>query len=164
MENWGPLLAGVAAFVLMEGAAWAAHKYLMHGWLWFLHADHHTKEPGFFEKNDAFFLIFAVPSWLCIMLGMMNNVWVSVGFGFGIAAYGLAYFFVHELFIHQRFRWIRNIDTPYFRAVRRLHKMHHKVLTKEESAHFGMLWVPRQLIREEAAALKREQQRAQHQA
>jgi beta-carotene 3-hydroxylase len=68
------------------------------------------------------------------------------------------------LFIHQRFRWIRNIDTPYFRAVRRLHKMHHKVLTKEESAHFGMLWVPRQLIREEAAALKKEQQRAQQQA
>ena len=52
------------AYVLMEGAAWAAHRYLMHGPLWVLHADHHTKEPGFFEKNDAFFLIFAIRSWL----------------------------------------------------------------------------------------------------
>jgi hypothetical protein len=42
--------------------------------------------------------------------------------------------------------------------------MHHKVLTKEESAHVGMLWVPRQLIREEAAALKKEQQREHKQA
>jgi len=74
------------AYVLMEGAAWAAHRYLMHGPLWMLHADHHTKEPGFFEKNDAFFLIFAIPSWLCIMLGMMWDVPESTGFGFGIAA------------------------------------------------------------------------------
>jgi len=156
MEILGPVLAGLLAFVTMEGAAWAAHKYWMHGWLWSLHADHHTKEPGFFEKNDAFFLIFAIPSWLCIMLGMMYGVWLAVGFGFGIAGYGLAYFFVHELFIHQRFRWIQKIDTPYFRAVRRLHKMHHRVLTKEGSAHFGMLWVPRSLIQEEAAAMAKE--------
>ena len=46
------LIIGIIAYVSMEGAAWAAHKYLMHGPLWFLHSDHHTKEPGFFEKND----------------------------------------------------------------------------------------------------------------
>ena len=56
-------------FWFMEFMAWFTHKYVMHGFLWFLHDDHHNKEPGFFEKNDAFFLIFAVPSWLCIMLG-----------------------------------------------------------------------------------------------
>ena len=51
-------------FFSMEGVAWGAHKYLMHGFLWFLHDDHHTKTPGALEKNDTFFLIFAIPSWL----------------------------------------------------------------------------------------------------
>lgn len=136
------LAFGLLAYVGMEGAAWAAHKYLMHGPLWFLHADHHTKEPGFFEKNDYFFLIFAIPSWLCIMLGMIYQVWPAVSFGFGIAAYGLTYFLVHELFIHQRFRFMRKTTSPYWEAVRLKHKMHHKTLTKEGADHFGLLWVP----------------------
>ncbi|MDZ7846429.1 MAG: hypothetical protein U5L96_06510 [Owenweeksia sp.] len=77
---------------------------MMHGILWNLHRDHHVKQPGFFEKNDAFFLIFAVPSWLCIMLGMMNEASVAVSIGAGIALYGFAYFLVHEVFIHQRLK------------------------------------------------------------
>ena len=89
------LIFGIIAYVSMEGSAWAAHKYLMHGPLWFLHSDHHTKEPGFFEKNDFFFLIFAIPSWLCIMLGMIYGVSESVAFGYGIAAYGLTSFLLH---------------------------------------------------------------------
>ena len=89
-------------FFAMEGVAWAAHKYLMHGILWFLHDDHHTKTPGALEKNDTFFLIFAIPSWLCIMLGLMYGAGISVAIGAGIAMYGLAYALVHELFIHQR--------------------------------------------------------------
>ena len=50
----------LATFITMEGVAWAAHKYLMHGAMWYFHRDHHQHEPGFFEKNDAFFLIFAI--------------------------------------------------------------------------------------------------------
>jgi beta-carotene 3-hydroxylase len=33
--------------------------------------------------------------------------------GFGILAYGIAYFLVHEVFIHQRFKWFRNSDNVY---------------------------------------------------
>lgn len=140
------LIFGIIAYVSMEGAAWAAHKYLMHGPLWFLHSDHHTKEPGFFEKNDFFFLIFAIPSWLCIMLGMIYGVSESVAFGYGIAAYGLTYFLVHEIFIHQRFRFLRNTTNPYFKAVRLKHKLHHKNLDQHGAEHFGLLWVSRELI------------------
>ena len=32
----------IVTFFLMEGVAWAAHKYIMHGFLWHLHEDHHT--------------------------------------------------------------------------------------------------------------------------
>jgi beta-carotene 3-hydroxylase len=32
-------------------------------------------------------------------------------------AYGIAYFLVHEVFIHQRFKWFRNSDNVYFISV-----------------------------------------------
>lgn len=132
----------IATFFFMEFVAWFAHKYVMHGFLWSLHKDHHVKEPGFFEKNDAFFLIFAVPSWLSIMFGMIYGWDYLVAFGIGILAYGFAYFLVHEVFIHQRFKWFRNSNNAYLRAVRRAHKMHHKHLTKEDGESFGMLIFP----------------------
>ncbi len=142
------ILIVLGTFVVMEGVAWATHKYVMHGLLWSLHKDHHQKEPGFFEKNDAFFLVFAIPSWLCIMLGSMFAYPVAVAIGFGIAVYGLAYFFVHEIFIHQRFRWFKNSDNAYLRAIRKAHKVHHKRLGKEDGECFGMLVVPFKYFRE----------------
>ena len=46
----------IGTFVLMEGVTWLTHKYVMHGFLWNLHEDHHRPRPGIFEKNDAFFV------------------------------------------------------------------------------------------------------------
>ncbi|MFM9008365.1 MAG: sterol desaturase family protein [Bacteroidota bacterium] len=132
----------VATFFAMEFVAWFTHKYVMHGLLWILHKDHHQTEPGFFEKNDAFFLIFAVPSAILIMLGMMNGNDFRLYIGIGIAVYGLAYFLVHDIFIHQRFRIFRRTDNTYMRAIRKAHKVHHKHLGKEEGECFGMLLVP----------------------
>jgi len=128
-------------FFLMEGITWLTHRYVMHGFLWYLHEDHHKKGPGFFEKNDAFFLIFAIPSWLCIMLGMQNEIWWVVVVGAGIAMYGFAYFLVHEIIIHQRFRLFTRSNNTYVRAIRWAHKMHHKHLEKEHGESFGMLLV-----------------------
>ena len=33
-------------FVFMEFVAWFSHKYIMHGFLWSLHKDHHIKDPS----------------------------------------------------------------------------------------------------------------------
>ncbi|MGY6561990.1 MAG: hypothetical protein ACXITV_07780 [Luteibaculaceae bacterium] len=132
----------LATFFFMEFMAWFTHKYVMHGFGWYFHKDHHQTEPGFFEKNDVFFLIFAIPSWLFIMLGMMNGAAWSVSIGAGIAIYGLAYFLVHDIFIHQRFKIFTRTDNIYLRAIRKAHKVHHKHLNKEESECFGMLLVP----------------------
>lgn len=134
-------LITIFVFVLMEGITWLTHRYVMHGFLWYLHEDHHRPGPGFFEKNDLFFLIFAVPSWLCIMLGMMKGNDVSVGIGSGIALYGFAYFIVHEVIIHQRFKWFTKSNSNYIKAIRWAHKMHHKHLGKEDGESFGMLIV-----------------------
>jgi beta-carotene 3-hydroxylase len=63
----------------------------MHGFMWYFHADHHKDHKSWFERNDLFFIIYAVPSWLLIMFGMMNQyAWYTLGFG--ILLYGLAYF------------------------------------------------------------------------
>jgi beta-carotene 3-hydroxylase len=120
----------------------------MHGIMWYFHRDHHQHEPGFFEKNDVFFLIFAIPSWLCIMLGMMNANFYSVAIGAGIAVYGLSYFLMHDVFIHQRFKWFRNTNNSYLLALRKAHKIHHKHLGKEEGEVFGMLIVPIKYFKE----------------
>ena len=61
----------------MEFVAWFTHRYIMHGLLWYFHRDHHTRDnKGFFEKNDFFFLIFALPGSILIMYG------IELGLGF----------------------------------------------------------------------------------
>jgi beta-carotene 3-hydroxylase len=128
-------------FIIMEGFTWWLHKYVMHGFLWYLHKDHHHKNDGFFEKNDAFFIVFAIPSWLFIMLGVMNQAYWSIGVGAGFTLYGLAYFFVHDIVIHQRFKWFSRSNNDYIRTIRWAHKMHHKHTEKKEGESFGFLWV-----------------------
>ena len=135
------ILITLATFCLMEPITWFTHRYIMHGFLWYLHEDHHQKGEGFFEKNDAFFIIFAVPSWLCIMLGSMHGAYWVVSIGAGIAMYGFAYFLVHEIIIHQRFKLFTRSNNRYIKAIRWAHKMHHKHLNKEEGESFGMLLV-----------------------
>ena len=137
------LIVVLVSFLSMECVAWLAHKYIMHGFLWSLHHDHHQRDDqAFFEKNDYFFLIFATPGILCIYTGVMNDFSYSFWVGIGITLYGTAYFFVHDIFIHQRFKIFRNSDSVYLRAIRRAHKMHHKHLGKYNGECFGMLWVP----------------------
>lgn len=133
----------IGTFCVMEGITWLTHRFVMHGFLWYLHRDHHQVEPGFFEKNDAFFVIFAVPAMLLIYFGTFNGNWIMQAVGFGITAYGFAYFVVHDVIIHQRFKWFTRSNNTYVRAIRWAHKMHHKHLGKEHGESFGMLLVHR---------------------
>jgi beta-carotene 3-hydroxylase len=133
----------------MEMVAWLTHKYVMHSFLWIWHKDHHKKDTyGFFEKNDYFFLVFAIPGIIGLFLGMQMEYNFYFWIGLGITIYGLAYFLVHDVFIHQRIKWFRNADSKYFKAIRRAHKMHHKHLGKEDGECFGMLWVPIKYFKE----------------
>jgi len=143
----------LAAFLGMEGVAWFTHKYVMHGLLWIWHKDHHKKETeGFLEHNDFFFLIFALPGIAGLFFGMKNDYNFLFWIGLGITIYGLCYFLVHDIFIHQRFKLFRNSNNRYFKAIRRAHKMHHKHLDKEQGECFGMLWVPFKYFRDRKVA------------
>ncbi len=139
------LLTYITCFILtffgMEFVAWFTHKYIMHGFLWRLHKSHHEKGNHILEKNDLFALVFAVPSWLLIMLGVIYWSPASIWIGIGMTAYGIAYFFVHDVIIHQRIKWFRNLDWKYIKTLRRAHKMHHKNLGKEDGESFGFLIV-----------------------
>ena len=139
----------LATFVLTEFSAWANHKYIMHGFMWYFHSDHHKRDhDNWFERNDLFFLVYAIPSWLCIMIGAMNNYAWYTYIGFGIALYGLAYFFVHDIIIHQRFKLFTKSTNTYILALRRAHKMHHKHTGKEDGESFGMLIIKQKYINE----------------
>ena len=129
-------------FFTMEFVAWFTHKYIMHGMLWNVHLDHHqVDKTKKIQKNDYFFLIFALPSMLSIILGSINsNYFLYIGIG--IALYGFAYFIVHEIIIHQRIKIFRNTNSKYIRAIKRAHKIHHKNIEKEDGESFGMLIVP----------------------
>ena len=74
MQPWLNIGIVLATFLAMEGVAWAMHRFVMHGFLWVLHRDHHQRDHDHvLERNDAFFLLFAVPSMLLFLLGALRG-------------------------------------------------------------------------------------------
>lgn len=133
----------IAVFIMMEGATWLIHKYIMHGFLWVLHRDHHDhSNEGPLELNDWFFVIFAVPAIVLMYYGAKAAFNYLFYIGIGITLYGMAYFLVHDIFIHQRMKILRDTQNPYLLSIRRAHKQHHKHTGKEQGECFGFLWVP----------------------
>jgi beta-carotene 3-hydroxylase len=139
------LLIVLLTVIAMEFVAWTAHKFIMHGFGWNWHEDHHKphfEKEGFFEKNDLFFLVFAIPSAASYMLGALVPTLSFLFFiGVGISIYGLIYFLIHDVYIHRRFTWFKQLDNPYSRAVLRAHGAHHANTAKDASESFGLLFV-----------------------
>lgn len=134
----------VITFAGMEFIAWFSHKYIMHGKLWNWHEDHHDhkkKSSGFWEKNDRFFLIFAIPSASSYVLGTATPMTFFLYIGIGISIYGLIYFLIHDVYIHKRFKWFKTLDNKYSRAILRAHGAHHAKKSKENCESFGLLIV-----------------------
>ena len=140
------LYAGItiATAAIMEFVAWFAHKYVMHGFLWSWHRDHHLphhEKDGFFERNDLFFLVFAIPSATSYIIGSTTPHFWLFFVGVGISIYGLIYFLIHDVYIHRRFSWFKQLDGRYSRAILRAHGAHHAKQTKEDGESFGLLVV-----------------------
>lgn len=130
-------------FLIMECVTWLTHKYVMHGFMWYFHEDHHQpKYANVFERNDVFFVIFAVPSIILFYLGASEGFNYLFFIGLGITIYGFCYFMIHDVLIHQRFKWFKNTKNKYLIGLRKAHKVHHKHLGKEDGECFGMLFVP----------------------
>ena len=143
MPLWlGPLLF-VATIALMEAVAYAAHRWVMHGPGWFLHASHHRPRAGRFEANDLYFVIFGAPSILLILGGAQLGwgawaVWV----GAGIAGYGAIYAVFHDVIVHKRVAHRYVPRSRYMKRIVQAHRLHHAVETKQGAVSFGFLVAP----------------------
>jgi beta-carotene 3-hydroxylase len=137
------ILITLATFAIMEGITWCTHKFVMHGFGWYFHEDHHQpKYANIFEKNDIFFVVFAIPSIALFYFGAVDGLNYKFFIGLGILLYGIGYFLIHDVLIHQRFKWFKTTKNKYLIGLRKAHKIHHKNMGKEDSECFGMLFVP----------------------
>lgn len=151
----------LATAAFMEFVAWFAHKYVMHGFLWNWHEDHHkphSKSHHFFEKNDLFFLVFAIPSAAAYIVGSATSYTWLFFVGVGISIYGLIYFLIHDVYIHRRFKWFKQLDSKYSRAILRAHGAHHAKQEKEDGESFGLLVVNPKYFGKRKDWAKREQE------
>ena len=57
MDFLAPALIVFATVLAMEWVAWASHKYIMHGFAWAWHRDHHEPHDNLLEKNDLFAIV-----------------------------------------------------------------------------------------------------------
>lgn len=144
------ILLVLLSFSAMEVAAWAMHKYVLHGPLWVLHRSHHEPHDGQWERNDWVIVFYALLSGGACVAG---GLWLGVGLG--IALYGTVYFLLHDVLIHRRLRWLGKPVGRYLRAMDIAHKIHHATKGRDGARSFGMLWVAAgywQLARRTAAA------------
>jgi beta-carotene 3-hydroxylase len=145
MEWYFVLPIVIGAFFFMEFVAWFTHKYVMHGFFWVLHKDHHIRDGRKFEWNDLFALFFSVPSIVLIYLGY-GDFGYLFWIGIGILAYGLAYFLFHDVYVHQRVKMLGGVSNRYLKATVRAHLDHHK---PRFYANYGFLIAPLKYYREE---------------
>jgi beta-carotene 3-hydroxylase len=145
-------LLAILAFMFMEFVAWFSHKYIMHGFLWRWHKDHHINDHTRkqdevnknFEKNDFFFLIYATPAIVLLIIGLFKAIPPLVAMGMGITVYGFTYFTIHDVAIHQRLplTFFSKINNRYFKALIAAHRGHHKPRNKNDFDSYGMLIFP----------------------
>lgn len=138
-----PFLILLATVIAMEGAAWASHKYVMHGFGWAWHRDHHEPHDGALEKNDLFALVGAVLSVTMFATGSplvmgADAWWPGTWIGLGVLIYGVIYTLVHDGLVHQRyFRWVPR--SGYAKRLVQAHKLHHATIGKEGGVSFGFV-------------------------
>lgn len=133
------ILAVIVATVIgMEAFAWAAHKYIMHGWGWGWHRDHHEPHDHVLERNDLYAVTFgAIVTGLFAIGALWSPLlwWVAMG----ITVYGLIYAFIHDGLVHQRFmRWVPR--RGYAKRLVQAHKLHHATSGRDGGVSFGFIF------------------------
>lgn len=120
----------VLVAIFMEFWAMFLHSILWHGPWWITHKSHHRAHEGVFEFNDIFAVFHAILATFLIIYGceappaLTSDLCVAIGFG--MTTFGVAYFVVHDGFIHERLpvRFLSRF--AFLRRVRNAHRVHHK--------------------------------------
>ena len=138
----------------MEGVAWASHRYVMHGFGWSWHRDHHERHDRVLERNDLYALVGAVMSIAMFAMGSSlvrgDSAWEpGTWIGLGILGYGIIYTLIHDGLVHQRyFRWVPR--RGYARRLVQAHRLHHATIGRKGGVSFGFV------VARDPAVLKRE--------
>ena len=138
------ILIVFATVLAMEWVAWASHKYIMHGFGWGWHRDHHEPHANVLEKNDLYAIVGAVMSISMFALGSEwvlgdKAWWPATWIGLGILFYGIIYTLVHDGLVHQRyFKWVPK--KGYAKRLVQAHKLHHATIGKEGGVSFGFVF------------------------
>jgi beta-carotene 3-hydroxylase len=148
------VLITLLATAAMEAVAWASHKYVMHGFGWAWHRDHHEPHDRFLEKNDRFALFGAAISITFFALGsplVRGDAawWPGTWIGLGVLIYGVIYTLIHDGLVHQR--WFRHVPRGgYARRLVQAHRLHHATQGRHGGVSFGFVLArdPRVLARE----------------
>lgn len=131
------LLIVLAAVAGMEIFAWAMHRYVMHGWGWAWHRDHHEPHDHVLERNDLYAVVFGTIVVAMFTLGYFYSEplwWTALG----ITVYGAIYTVIHDGIVHQRwFRWVPK--RGYAKRLVQAHKLHHATVGKEGGVSFGFV-------------------------
>ena len=132
------ILTVLSAVIFMELFAWWAHKYVMHGWGWAWHRDHHEPHDKMLEKNDLFAVVFGSIVVVMFSVGyfVSDTLW---WFAMGITVYGVIYTIIHDGLVHQRyFKWVPK--RGYAKRLVQAHKLHHATVGKEGGVSFGFVF------------------------
>jgi len=154
MSTGAAILIVLATFLAMEGVAWGSHKFIMHGFGWGWHRDHHEPHDRLLERNDLYAVVGAAISIGTFAFGsplvMGADAWApGTWIGLGVLLYGIVYSLIHDGLVHQRyFRWVPRAG--YARRLVQAHKLHHATIGKEGGVSFGFVFA------RDPAALKRE--------
>lgn len=144
MQILAAFLIIIATVLAMEFVAWSSHKYIMHGFGWAWHRDHHEPHDNFFEKNDLYAVFGAAISISFFCLGSPiiageTAWWPATFIGLGVLVYGIIYTAIHDGLIHQRwFRWVPK--RGYAKRLVQSHKLHHATIGKEGGVSFGFIF------------------------
>lgn len=139
-----PVAIVLVTMLAMEWVAWASHKYIMHGFAWGWHRDHHEPHDKILEKNDLFGVVGAAMSiamfaWGSEWVLQESAWWPATWIGLGILGYGIIYTLVHDGLVHQRyFRWVPR--SGYAKRIVQAHKLHHATVGKEGGVSFGFVF------------------------
>jgi beta-carotene 3-hydroxylase len=144
MSIWSIILIILTTVFVMEWIAWGSHKYIMHGWGWGWHRDHHEPHDKPLEKNDLYGIVGAVTSMSLFAIGsplvLGGDAWEpATWIGLGVMFYGIIYTLVHDGLVHQRyFKYVPR--SGYAKRLVQAHKLHHATVGKEGGVSFGFVF------------------------
>lgn len=120
------LLTVVVTFVVMEPLTYVAHRWVMHGstgiaW----HESHHGADSGGWERNDWYPVVFAAAGLLTFVAGAtVGSLERLIPVSIGAAVYGMAYGFVHDVYIHRRLPRF-TAELAWCERLKSAHRIHH---------------------------------------